>query len=331
MSVHAKMGRGIAAGLIAAALALGASPASAQDDTVTVALGDIASVETLNLLIALENARERGVDIELIEFGGEDIANQAVINGQADIGVGAPYAIMQRSNAPIRMFYQLSTLKFFVVANKEVYPDWKALEGGTIGVHTRGSGTEAMAKVIEQEQGISFGEISYVPGSEVRSLAVIRGNLDAAFVDIAGRNLVLAEGDKFVELPTPQVDATDEALFARLEWLQENEETVQIIVEELLKTWRQINQDPTFVVAERERLNLLPDLPAEVEEEVQPYFTEAVETGIFPNNGGGPENVQDDFQFYTTAGQLEGNASELKVEDFWYFAPLEKAIQTVGQ
>ena len=330
MSFFGRVGTCFAGALVVATVSLGASNASAQE-TVRIALGDIASAETLNLLIALENVKARGVNVELIEFNAEDIANQAVINGQADIGVGAPYAIMQRSNAPIRMFYQLSTLKFFVVANKEVYPDWKSMDGGTIGVHTRGSGTEAMAKVIEQEQGIKFGEISYVPGSEVRSLAVIRGNLDAAFVDIAGRNLVLAEGDKFVELPTPQVDATDEALFARLEWLQENEETVQIIVEELLKTWRQINQDPTFVVAERERLNLLPDLPAEVAEEVQPYFTEAVETGIFPNNGGGPENVQDDFQFYTTAGQLEGNPSELKVEDFWYSAPLEKAIQTVGQ
>lgn len=304
--------------------------ASAQDG-ITVALGDIASIESLNLLIALEGVRERGIDVELIEFGGEDMANQAIVNGQADVGIGAPYAIIQRAEVPIRMFYQLSTLRFFAVANGEVYPDWQAMDGGSFAVHTRGSGTEAMARLIEQVEGIQFGEISYVPGSEVRALALLRGNVDATFLDIAGRNLVMEEDpEKFIMLEVPDVDASDETLFARLDWLKENEETARILIEELTETWRKINDDPSFVLAERERLGLLPDLPAELEEEIGPYFEQSVETETFPDDGG-IGSAADDFEFFTAAGQLEGEPETLKVEDFWYFAPLEKTLETMGE
>jgi NitT/TauT family transport system substrate-binding protein len=329
MTKHMRLGRGVAAGLIAAGMALGATAAHAQEP-VRIAYGDVISVEALNLLIALEGAKERGVEVEFIEFQGEDIANEAVLGGQADIGVGTPYAVIQRSGAPIRMFYQLSALRFFPVANKEVYPDWASLDGGTFGVHTRGSGTEAMARLIEQTEGIAFGELSYVPGSDVRSLALIQGNLDAAFVDAAGRSLVMNEDpEKFIELPVPDVNATDEALFARIDWLEENQETVQIIVEELLKTWRKINEDPAFVAAERERLGLAPDLPDDLVAEITPYFEGSVASNVFPDDGGGANVAAADFAFYTIAGQLEGEPSELNAEDFWYNAPLEAALSAV--
>ena len=328
---HANVGGRIGAGLVAALVALGVSAAAAQEP-VRIAYGDVASVETLNLLIALEGAKTRGVEIELIEFQDEDTANEAVLGGQADIGVGAPYAAIQQSGAPIRMFYQLSTLQFFAVSNKEVYPDWQSLDGGAIGVHRRGSGTEAMARVIEQEEGIQFGELSYVPGSDVRALALIGGDLDAAFVDVAGRHLVLAEDpEKFVELPVPEVNASDETLFARVDWLEENRETVQIIIEELLKTWRAINQDPNFAGTERERLGLTPDLSEDLVNEIVPYYQELVETGVFPDDGGGGDVAASDFRFFTIAGQLEGEPESLKAEDFWYTAPLEQALETVDQ
>ena len=56
--------------------------------------------------------------------------------------------------------------------------------------------------------------------------------------------------------------------------------------------------------------------------EIGPYFKEAAAGGL-PLNGGGEEAVKDDFDFYTTSGALEGEASGLKVEDFWEFAPLK--------
>lgn len=315
--------------LVLAAVLVLVVPAAAfaQRADIRVALGDIESVETLNLFVALERVRERGVSVELIELGGEDLATQAVVNGQADIGIGAPYALIQRVNAPIRIFYQLQTLRFFPVVNAEMYPDWQSLDGETFTVHTRGSGTEAAARFIEQAEGITFGEISYVPGSEVRATALLRGNVDATFLDIPNRNLVMREAPgKFHTLPMPDLDATDEALFANVEWLESHEEAVQVLLQELLRTWREINQDPSFLLTERERLGLLEDLPEDLEQEILPYYQAGVEGNLFPSDGGGRDAALSDFQFFAVSGQIEGDPDTLVVEDFWYLAPLEAAL-----
>jgi len=134
--------RRLSLALGACALVAATAPAHAAGK-IHIAFGDIATVETLNFLIAVERARERGVEIEVIYFKSEDIAAQAVVGGQADVGVGAPYTVLQKVKAPIRIFYQMSTLRFYPVINTEFYQGWKDLDGQEIAVHSRGSGTEA--------------------------------------------------------------------------------------------------------------------------------------------------------------------------------------------
>ena len=312
---------------------VGASPGDGEDTvegSVVVALGDIEGVETLNLLIALERLRERGVDVELIEFAEEDLASEAVLGGQANVGLGAPYAVIQETGAPIRILCQLQTLRFFAVVDAEAYPDWQALDGETFAVHSRGSGTEAMALLVEQEEGIEFGEISFVPGSEVRATSLLQGNVGATFLDIPNRNFVMEEApDRFHELPLPDIPATDEALVANVEWLEANPDIAQVVLEETLTTWRSIVEDPNFVVEERDRLALADDLEPELEEQIVPYYEQAAEEGVFATDCGGEEAARADFEFYSLVGQVEGDPAELNVEDFWALEPLEQALETV--
>ncbi len=115
-------------------------------DRIRVALGDIESVETLALFVALERVREEGVEVELTELADEDLANQAVVGGQADVGLGAPYALIEGSDAPLRIFCQLTAARFFPVVDQATYPDWQSLDGETFTVHSRGSTTEALAQ-----------------------------------------------------------------------------------------------------------------------------------------------------------------------------------------
>jgi NitT/TauT family transport system substrate-binding protein len=303
----------------------------AVEGSLRVALGDIEGVETLNLLIALERVRERGIDVELIEFAEEDLASEAVLGGQADVGLGAPYAQIQEAGAPIRIICQLQTLRFFAVVDAEAYPDWQALDGETFTVHSRGSGTEAMALLIEQEEGIEFGEISFVPGAEVRATSLLQGNVQATFLDIPNRNFVMEEEPgRFHELPLPEIDATDEGFVANVEWLEANPEVAQVLLEETLTTWRSIVEDPNFVVEERERLGLAEDLEPELEEQIVPYYEQAGEEGVFATDCGGEEAARTDFEFYALVGQVEGDPEELNVEDFWDLGPLEQALETVG-
>ncbi|HWL97051.1 MAG TPA: ABC transporter substrate-binding protein [Nocardioidaceae bacterium] len=296
--------------------------------SIRVALGDIESVETLGLMIALERVRERGIDVTLDELADEDLANQAVVGGQADVGLGAPYGLIQGSGAPLRIFCQLQTLRAFPVVDKAAYPDWQSLDGETFTVHSRGSSTEALARMVEQVEGIDFGKISYVSSSEVRATALLRGNVKATVLDIPNKNFVMGEAPgKFHMLPVPDTGASDEVLFGNTEWLEQNQKTVQVLLEELLTTWRSINADPSFVVKERERLGLLEDLPPELEKELLPYYEQASEEGLFTPDCGGAQAAQADFEFYKVAGQIQGDPASLNVEDFWYLDPIAPALK----
>lgn len=315
-----------AAALFTSVAGFTASTAVAQDDPLRVALGDIASVESLNLLIAMERAGERGVPMEMTFFNSEDVAVQAVLSGEADIGVGAPYAFIQNSQAPIRMFYRMSTLLFFPVVNSEVYSGWADLDGEEVTVHSRGSGTEALMRLMEQVHGITYSNMSYVPGSEVRAGAMLQGTINASIVDAANFRLLQEQGGgKFMRLPLDGVNATDEALYANTNVLEARSEDMQIFVEELLRTWADIAENPAIVGELREQYGLLPDLPADVIAEAVPYYEEAAGNGIYPLNGGMPSDVADDIAFLSAAGQVTVDPASVDPNDFWDFSLLDAA------
>jgi NitT/TauT family transport system substrate-binding protein len=331
---------------LAATLALGLAACGGDDEsgggqaagggegggTIRVALGDIESVETLALFIALDRVRERGTKVNLVELADEDLANQAVVGGQADVGLGAPYGLIQGSGAPLRIFCQLQRLRFFPVVDKAAYPDWQAMDGKTLAVHSRGSTSEALAHIIEQEQGIEFGKVSFVPGAEVRATALLRGNVKAALLDIPNKNFVMSEEPgKFHVLPTPDTRASDEVLFANTKWLEQNQQSAQVLLEEILTVWRSIAKDPNFVQTERKRLGLARDLPADLEKELVPYYRQGAEEGLFTQDCGGEAAAKDDFTFYSAAGQLKGNPANLRVEDFWSLAQSRAAVAKLEQ
>ena len=274
--------------VLLACLSIGLPTVDAQTRTkIRYALGDVITTDDLQLLIAVERAKARGVDVEVTAFKSEELATQAVINGQADVGQGTPYAAIQKVNVPIRFFYQLYSLLFFPVVNKESYKSWKDLDGQEIVVHARGSGTEAIVYLVAKEQGIKFKNISYVPGSDVRALGLLRGNIKATILDSNNKNHVMKEApDKFIILPLGELKASDEALFATKAFLDKNKAAVAIFVEELLRVSREINKNPKFVAEERKKLGLLKDLPAKLEADITPTSRKRLRTGSLPNDGG---------------------------------------------
>lgn len=318
---------GVAA--VSTALMLGNAAAQAQAK-VRVALGDVLSTETLSMIIALERAKEKGVDYQVTHFAKEDLAIQAVINGQADLGVGTPYAVVQKSKAPLRVLFQGTRLVFFPVADKS-YKTWKDMNGQPIAFHARATGTEAIGNIIAKREGIQFGERSYVPGSENRIIGMMKGQIKATIVDLANKNLLLEKaGDRFHVLPGVSEPASDETLFGQIDWIQKNEKQVDVIVTEFLRLWQEMAANPAIVEQERAKRKLMADQPKEVLEGITKFYTLATKEGVYAPTGGSAEVAKADFEFYTEAGQLQGPASALKVEDFWYLAPLERARKALG-
>lgn len=52
-----------------------------------------------------------------------------------------------------------------------------------------------------------------------------------------------------------------------------------------------------------------------------------MKNGIFPNDGGGERAAKNDLEFFQLSGALKGE--DLKVENFWDFAPLKAALGKV--
>lgn len=323
--------RNILAAVFAALLG-SAMPLSASAGDMRIAFGDLPGIESIQTLSAIERAKERGVNVELIILNDEDLATQAIVGGQADVGIGAPYTLIQKVGVPIRIFAQISTQRFFPVVNSEFYKTWKDLDGQDVAVQARGSGTEAVMVLMARNNGITLGTISYVPGSEVRRNALIQGTLKASIVDAANRRALEAEAPgKFVVLPVENVSASDETVFATADYLKNNAADVDILVEELIKTGREITENPAAAVEFRNKYKLLPDLGAEADTEITEYYKETAEAGALALNGGGAEAAAGDFAFFTAAGQIEGDPASLKVEDFWDVGAIDRAVAKLGK
>lgn len=298
-----------------------------QGETIKIALAETPSDELAAFFVALDRARANGLDYEWTAFSDEELAIQAVLSGEMDIGFGTPYAAMQRSKAPLRIIFQLSKLKFFPVTNKN-YNSLEDLDGEPILLHSRGGGTDSIANVIEDKVGIKFGQRSYVPGSANRVVALVAGQADATIIDLSNKNKVMRQhGDKFNVLPMFDVEASDEALFANLEWIMENEEQVQIFVNALLSVWQEMNADPNIISKETDPDGPIGQLPPEILGNLDNFYMEAVEGGLYDPNGGGRRAAMADMEWYSQAGQLEGDPSTLNIEDFWYLAPLDEATK----
>ena len=308
-----------------------AAPAASAGD-MRIAFGDLPGIESIQTLAAIERAKERGVNVELIILNDEDLATQAIVGGQADVGIGAPYTLIQKVGVPIRIFAQISTQRFFPVVNGEFYKTWKDLDGQDIAVQARGSGTEAVMLLMAKNNGITFGTVSYVPGSEVRRNAMLQGTLKASIVDAANRRALETEAPgKFVVLPVENVSASDETVFATAEYLKNNAADVDILVEELMKTGREITENPAAAVELRNKYKLLTDLGEEADTEITEYYKETAEAGALALNGGGAEAAAGDFAFFSAAGQIEGDPATLKVEDFWDMSAIDRATAKLGK
>jgi NitT/TauT family transport system substrate-binding protein len=313
---------------VAIPLMLGLTAVTASAEKIRIALAETPSDELAAFFVALDRAKANGLDYEWTAFSDEELAIQAVLSGQMDIGFGTPYAAMQRSRAPLRIVFQLSKLKFFPVTTKK-YSSLKDLDGEPILLHSRGGGTDSIANVIEDRVGIEFGERSYVPGSSNRVAALLGGRADATIIDLSNKNKLMRSdaGGNFNVLEMFDVEASDEALFGNLDWIQNNAEDVQIFVDALVSVYRDMHEDPTMVRRETNPDGPIGQLPEEILAQLDGFYSDAVEAGLYDPNGGGRKAAQADMEWYSAAGQLDGDPSTLNIEDFWYLAPLDAAMK----
>jgi NitT/TauT family transport system substrate-binding protein len=165
----------------------------------------------------------------------------------------------------------------------------------------------------------------------VRAGALLQGNVKASIVDSPNRNMLMEKAPgKFIVLPLGDVKASDEALYANTKFLEEHQAAVDILVESILQTWRDVQANPDVVVEWREKYGLLADIPDDMAAEIKPYFKDLSDGKALPLNGGGAAAAKDDIAFYSLAGQIEGDPATLDVATFWDVGPVDRAVAKLG-
>ncbi len=266
------------------------------------------------------------MNIEVSYLHSEDIATIAVINQEADIGMGTPYAHIQQGQ-PLRIFYQLSQLRFFPVVNKNYYQSWQDLNGATIYSSSPGSGTEAVLNLMAQKQLIHYGQMNYLPGSGVRTRAMLEDEILASIVDAEYHDLILKKYDhKLKFLPIPEFRASDETLYAHQNFIRNRPEALLILLEELISVWKLVNQDASNIIKLQKQYQLLPEQSKNKTETIRAYFQQMVDSNSLPNDGGGATAAEADLEFYQSAGTMNKLHTPAKIENFWELELLELAL-----
>ncbi len=80
--------------LAAILLVGGLATSGAQAGKIRIALAETPSDEVAAFFVALDRAKANGLEYEWTAFADEELAIQAILSGQMDIGFGTPYAAM---------------------------------------------------------------------------------------------------------------------------------------------------------------------------------------------------------------------------------------------
>ena len=181
--------QGVAASALAAAGRARAQPARLERRRLTIALGGKAALYYLPLALAehLKYFEAEGLEVELQDHAGGSLAQQALLQGQADMAAGGfEHTIMLRQRGiNCRAFATLGRAPQLVFGvNARSLPEFRhlaQLKGRRIGVSAPDSATHWFARLLLARAGVSPGEVEFIGvGTSVAAASALReGRVDA--------------------------------------------------------------------------------------------------------------------------------------------------------
>ena len=286
-------------------------------------MGDIPS------LLAWEQLKKQGIEVVPTFFPKTDLAVQAVVAGEADIGSAAGIAVVKavESGLNVRIIGEQVRNEWQLVTPVS-FKDPKQLDGKRVGYHAPITVTEALVKWMAQHYKITPNWM-IIPGSEVRAEALMRGQLDATPAEIGDvLNILSAKPGQFHVLISyakifPQLIGS--MYFARADYVQKNSATVEAVLEAILRVHRSAEERPALV--KESTLRLLPETKPELIEATAAAYKEL---RIWDVNGGASKDRGDaSIKFFEEAGLLKKDAVTFK--QAFDTGPLDKVIKKIGR
>lgn len=286
-------------------------------------MGDIPS------LLAWEQLKAQGIDVTPKFFPKTDLAVQAVVAGEAEIGSAAGIAVVKavESGMNLRIIGEQVRNEWQLVAPVSI-KDAKQLDGKRVGYHAPITVTEALVKWMAKHYKINPTWM-IVPGSDVRAEALMRGQLDATPAEIGDvLNILKAKPGQFHVLISyakifPQLIGS--MYFARTDYLQKNGPVVERVLEAILKAHRSVEAQPALV--KENALRLLPETKPELIEATAAAYKELRIWDI--NGGADKERGEASIKFFEEAGLLKRGV--VTFQQAFDAAPLDRALKKIGR
>src|SRR6266850_8352102 len=286
-------------------------------------MGDISS------LLAWEQLKKQGIEVIPTFFPKTDLAVQAVVAGEADIGSAAGIAVVKavESGMNVRIIGEQVRNEWQLVTPVSL-KDPKQLDGKRVGYHAPITVTEALVKWMAQHYKINPNWM-IIPGSDVRAEALMRGQLDATPAEIGDvLNILTAKPGQFHVLISyaktfPQLIGS--MYFASADYVQKNSATVETVLEAILRAHRSAEERPASV--RENALRLLPETKPELVEATAATYKELRIWDV--NGGAGRERGEASIKFFEESGLLKKDA--VSVKQAFDTAPLDKVVKKLGR
>ena len=286
-------------------------------------MGDVPS------LLAWEQLKAQGIQVTPKFFPKTDLAVQAVVAGEADIGSAAGMAVIKavESGMNLKIIGEQVRNEWQLVTPVS-FKDPKQLDGKRVGYHAPISVTEALVKWMAAHYKITPNWM-IIPGSEVRAEALMRGQLDATPAEIGDvLNILQAKPGQFHVLISyakifPQLIGS--MYFARADYLQKNSAIVEAVLEAVLKTHRAVEERPTLV--KETALKLLPETKPELIDATAATYKELRIWDI--NGGAGKERGDASIKFFEEAGLLKKDT--VTFQHAFDTGPLDRTLKKLGR
>ena len=312
---------------LAVGLAL-AAPAQAQKK-VRFAYPSSADMGDVPSLLAWEQLKKQGIEVVPTFFPRTDLAVQAVVAGEADIGSAAGIAVVKavESGMNVRVIGEQVRNEWQLVAPVS-FKDPKQLDGKRVGYHAPITVTEALVKWMAQHYKITPNWL-IIPGSDVRAEALMRGQLDATPAEIVDvLNILNAKPGQFHVLISyakifPQLIGS--MYFSRADYLQKEAGTVDSVIEAILRAHRNAEERPASV--RENALRLLPETKPELIDAIAASYKDLRIWDV--NGGAGRERGEASIKFFEDAGLLKKGA--VTFAQSFDTGPLDRVLKKIGR
>jgi len=257
---------------------------------VTLRLGsastpDFTDVAMLRMVDKLE---ERGAKVEVSLFEGDQAPLRALIAGEVDFvaaGVPATIHLAEAADEGVRVFVvNLQETDYLLVGQPQLQ-SLQDLSGKKVGIASAGGISDVLTRLVLRAEGVDENSVDWVTvgGTSARTAGLASGQIDAGPAHAA--DALAAKEQNGLKVLWRNADTVDDylqqGLVSTKDWLANNKDVAQIIVDEMIDAsrWAAENKDEYIERSEA-------DIEGPSDAVRSGAYDIFKEIGMFPVNGG---------------------------------------------